>query len=42
MNLLAASPPPSVPEFLGFLFFAGIIFIWGCCMFANPKPPRHP
>jgi hypothetical protein len=43
MNLIAIQATElSRAELAGFLFFAVIIFIWGCCVFANPKPPKHP
>lgn len=32
----------SPAELAGFLFFACALLVWGCCFFANPKPPRNP
>lgn len=43
MNLLALQATELSPaEMAGFLFFAFTLFVWGCCLFTNPKPPRHP
>lgn len=42
MNLLLTAPKLTVPEFFGFLAFAFAMGVFGCCFFADPKPPRKP
>ncbi len=41
--MIALQPSELSPaELAGFLFFAFAMLVWACCLFANPKPPRHP
>lgn len=42
MNILLTAPKLTVPEFFGFMAFAVAMLIFGCCFFADPKPPKRP
>ncbi len=42
MMLAMQATELSTAELAGFLFFAVAMAIWGCCFFANPKPPTSP
>jgi hypothetical protein len=43
MNTLATQATELTrAELAGFLFFAVALFVFGCCVFANPKPPQKP